>query len=101
MREKLRFLGLDVHAETIAVAIAESDGEERSLGTIPRHSSRRAGGQTAGSGPFGGDAEAMPKMGRLLQIKPVVQLSALANYHQLRKGTANFPFADYASSDNS
>jgi hypothetical protein len=27
MREKLRFLGLDVHAETIAVAVAEPDGE--------------------------------------------------------------------------
>jgi transposase len=35
MREKLRFLGLDVHAETIAVAIAEPEGEVRSLGTIP------------------------------------------------------------------
>jgi transposase len=34
MREKLRFLGLDVHAETIAVAICESNGEVRSLGTI-------------------------------------------------------------------
>ena len=34
MREKLRFLGLDVHAETIAAAIAEPDGEMRSLGTI-------------------------------------------------------------------
>ena len=34
MREKLRFLGLDVHAETIAVAIAEPDGEVRSLGMI-------------------------------------------------------------------
>ncbi len=34
MKEKLRFLGLDVHAETIAVAIAEPDGEVRSLGTI-------------------------------------------------------------------
>ena len=32
MKEKLRFLGLDVHAETIAVAIAEPDGEVRSLG---------------------------------------------------------------------
>jgi transposase len=31
MKEKLRFLGLDVHAETIA----EPDGEVRSLGTIP------------------------------------------------------------------
>lgn len=34
MREKLRFLGLDVHAETIAVAVAESNGELHSLGTI-------------------------------------------------------------------
>jgi transposase len=32
---KLRFLGLDVHAETIAIAVAEPDGEVRSLGTIP------------------------------------------------------------------
>jgi transposase len=35
MKEKLRFLGLDVHAETIAAAIAEPDGEVRGLGTIP------------------------------------------------------------------
>jgi len=34
MKKKVRFLGLDVHAETIAVAIAEPDGEVRSLGTI-------------------------------------------------------------------
>jgi transposase len=34
MNEKLRFLGLDVHAQTIAVAIAEPNGEVRSLGTI-------------------------------------------------------------------
>ena len=34
MKEKVRFLGLDVHAETIAVAIAEANGEVRSLGTI-------------------------------------------------------------------
>jgi transposase len=33
--KKVRFLGLDVHAETIAVAIAEPDGELRSLGIIP------------------------------------------------------------------
>ena len=33
--KKVRFLGLDVHAETIAVAVAEPDGEIRSLGTIP------------------------------------------------------------------
>ena len=34
MKEKVRFLGLDVHAETIAVAVAESNGEVRSWGTI-------------------------------------------------------------------
>ena len=31
----VRFIGLDVHAETIAVAAAESTGEVRSLGVIP------------------------------------------------------------------
>jgi hypothetical protein len=33
-----RFVGLDVHAETIAVAVAEADGEARSLGVIPNRS---------------------------------------------------------------
>jgi transposase len=33
--KNIRFLGLDVHAETIAVAVAESAGEVRSVGTIP------------------------------------------------------------------
>ena len=32
--EDIRYLGLDVHAETIAVAVAESGGEVRSVGTI-------------------------------------------------------------------
>lgn len=31
----VRFIGLDVHAETIAVAAADPDGEVRALGTIP------------------------------------------------------------------
>ena len=31
----VRFVGLDVHAETIAVAVAEMSGEVRSLGIIP------------------------------------------------------------------
>jgi transposase len=31
----VRFIGLDVHAETIAVAVAEQHGEVRPLGTIP------------------------------------------------------------------
>lgn len=34
MKEKVRFLGMDVHAETISVAVAEAEGEVRSLGTI-------------------------------------------------------------------
>src|SRR6185437_2845744 len=33
--QNVRFIGLDVHAETIAVAVAEVGGEVRSLGTIP------------------------------------------------------------------
>jgi len=33
--ERLKFVGLDVHAETIAVAVAEQGGEVRSLGIIP------------------------------------------------------------------
>jgi transposase len=32
---KVQFVGLDVHAETIAVAVAEPAGEVRSLGVIP------------------------------------------------------------------
>lgn len=32
---KLRHVGLDVHADTIAVAVAEWDGEVRALGVIP------------------------------------------------------------------
>jgi transposase len=32
---KIRFVGLDVHADTIAVAVAEPDGEMRLLGVVP------------------------------------------------------------------
>jgi transposase len=32
---KIRFVGLDVHADTIAAAVAEPDGEVRALGVIP------------------------------------------------------------------
>ena len=32
---KIRFVGLDVHADTIAVAVAEPDGEVRALGVMP------------------------------------------------------------------
>jgi len=32
---KIRFVGLDVHADTITVAVAEPDGEVRSFGAIP------------------------------------------------------------------
>ena len=32
--KKIKFVGLDVHAETIPVAVAELDGEVRSIGVI-------------------------------------------------------------------
>src|SRR6266403_2465081 len=35
VKKNIRFIGLDVHAETIAVAVAEANGEARSLGVIP------------------------------------------------------------------
>jgi len=35
MEQDTRFVGLDVHAETIAVAVAEPSGDVRALGTIP------------------------------------------------------------------
>ena len=35
MTKTIRYVGLDVHAETIAVAVAEASGEVRALGTIP------------------------------------------------------------------
>jgi hypothetical protein len=41
MKGKVRFLGLDVHAETITAAVAEPDGEVRSLGTIANRAESR------------------------------------------------------------
>ena len=35
MKKDIRFVGLDLHADTIAVAVAEPSGEVRSLGVIP------------------------------------------------------------------
>jgi transposase len=35
MKKPTRFVGLDVHADSIAVAVAETDGQVRSVGTIP------------------------------------------------------------------
>lgn len=35
MKKRTRFVGLDVHKETISVAVAEPDGSVESLGTIP------------------------------------------------------------------
>ena len=35
MAKSITYVGLDVHAETIAVGLAEADGEVRFYGTIP------------------------------------------------------------------
>ena len=55
--KNVRFIGLDVHAETIAVAVAEPDGEVRSLGTIPAASTAVAQSPGAHPGEPGHDAQ--------------------------------------------
>jgi len=35
MKHDIRFVGLDVHAESVTVSVIEPDGEIRSLGSIP------------------------------------------------------------------
>jgi hypothetical protein len=57
---KIRFVGLDVHAETIAVAVAEPNGEVRSLGFIAnRPESIRRLGKVA-STHFAGGSKGQP-----------------------------------------
>ena len=49
---KIRFIGLDVHADTIAVAVAEPDGEVRSR----RHHSEPLGIDSQNDGRSSGPA---------------------------------------------
>jgi len=57
--ERIKFVGLEVHAETIAVAVAEQDGEVRPhrvcsvLATDGTGSEVRSGGANAGAGEIG------------------------------------------------
>jgi transposase len=37
MQSSVKYVGLDVHAETIAVAIADSSGGLRAYGIVPAH----------------------------------------------------------------
>ena len=79
---KIRFVGLDVHADTIAVAVAEADGEVRSLGIIPNRlesswhaaigpaTSRRFGSPTQITKPCGIWSERTRMPGRI-SIAPV------------------------------
>jgi hypothetical protein len=47
MRKSTVFVGMDVHAETIAVAVAEGRDQARSLGTILRVRALQASGPCA------------------------------------------------------
>ena len=47
---KMRFIGLDVHADTIAVSVAEPDGEVRPLGIMPTLGIGSESGGKAGAG---------------------------------------------------
>src|SRR6202161_3499757 len=60
--KNVRFIGLDVHAETIAVAVAEPGGEVRSLGVIPNRpaSIRRMINQLGPVDPLRGGYRAGP-----------------------------------------
>ena len=82
----VRFIGLDVHAETIAVAAAEPGGEVRSLGVIPNPgtftapvpmpaypASTGAVGEawtldTTGTAPFSRSKASLKEGGRLLMV---------------------------------
>jgi transposase len=75
-----RFVGLDVHAETISVAIAEKDGEVRSVGSIANRpeSIRRVVSKLDAGGAWAACYEAGPtgyalywqltKLGKVCQV---------------------------------
>jgi len=55
MQKKVRFLGLDVHAETIAVAVAEADGSAQpGSDPEPRRVDTQAGEKAGASGASAG-----------------------------------------------
>src|SRR2546425_9366734 len=51
MSTNLRYLGLDVHADTIAVAMAEPSGAVRNLGVIPQSPRGRRQADPQAPGP--------------------------------------------------
>lgn len=79
-RKVSRFVGLDVHAETVSVAIAERDGEARGIGTIPNRaeSIKRLVAKLDIGGPWAACYEAGPtgyalywqltRLGRVCQV---------------------------------
>jgi hypothetical protein len=71
--KNVRFVGLDVHAETIAVAVAEVGGEVRSLGVIPNR------------------AEAVGRLMRKLGSESKLARRSLTTLHKSAPRCARYP----------
>lgn len=62
--KRIKFVGLDVHAETIAVAVAEQGGEMRSLGVSFRIGRSRFGSWSRNWDPWSNCGSVMKRAQR-------------------------------------
>ena len=91
--KKVRFVGLDVHADTIAVAVAEPGGTVRSVGVIPNRpeSIRRLAHHVSqclvrGVGDPHRRQVARAVAARQLQSIAPIRLHAIAGFHRHQGG---------------